>query len=118
MLRLFLDLGHQATQQTIQMRLLMKAFAIRQRRKWLLWAIGEHGSILQVIDRQGHHREPLLNGFKGLQTEVTQTKDFFEIQVIDLHRPTLLVEFQGFLSREVGVCTEEVLGAGIPGAIL
>ena len=94
----------------------MEAFAFRQRRKWLLWAIGEHGGILQVIDCQGHHSEPLLNGFEGLQTEVTQTQDFFEIQVIDFHRQTLLVEFQGFLSRKAGVCTEEVLGAGIPGA--
>jgi hypothetical protein len=94
----------------------MKAFAFRQGRKRLLGTVGEHGGILQVIDRQSYHSEPLLNGFEGLQTEIAETQDFFEIQVIDFYGPTLLVEFQGFLRRKAGVCTEEVLGAGIPGA--
>ncbi len=51
-----------------------------------------------------------------MQTEVAETQEFFEIQVIDLDRPTLLVEFQGFLGRQAGVSTEAVLGAGVPGA--
>jgi hypothetical protein len=51
-----------------------------------------------------------------LQAEVTETEDFLEIQVIDFHGPTLLVEGQGFLRRKAGICTEEVLGVRIPGA--
>lgn len=87
------------------MRLLMLPFALGQGRQGLLGTVGEHDRVLQVIDRQSHHSKPLLNGFKRLQTEITETKDFFEIQVINLHGSTLLVEFQGFLSREAGIGT-------------
>jgi len=44
---------------------------------------GEHGSVLQVIDGRHDNCRPLLNGFKGLHTEVPETRDFFEIEMID-----------------------------------
>ena len=99
------------------MSLLVLASAIRQGRQWSPGLVGQHGGVLQIIHRQGHHCEPLLDGFEGLQTEVTETEDFLEIQVIDFHGPTLLIEFQGFLRQQAGVRIEEVLRGMIPGAL-
>ena len=78
--------------------------------------VGEHGRVLQIIHRQGHHCEPLLDGFEGLQAEVPETEDLLEIQVIDFHGPTLLVEGQGLLGRQGAVGAQEVLGVWIPEA--
>ena len=98
------------------MSLLVITSAIRQRKERSLGLVGEHGSVLQVIHRQGHHSEPLFDGFEGLQAEIPETQDLLEIQIIDFHGPTLLIEFQGFLRRQAGVRIEEVLRGMIPGA--
>ena len=95
----------------------MLTFAISQREQRQFGFVGEHGAVLQVIDGQHNDRKPLFNGLEGLQTEVTETEDFFEIEIIDFDRPTLLVNSQGFLSRQGSVCAKEVLGEVIPGAL-
>ena len=80
------------------MSALMLTFAIGQREQRQFGFVGEYGPVLQIVDSQHNDRKPLFNGFEGLQTEVTETEDFFEIEIINFGRPTLLVYSQGFLS--------------------
>ena len=114
LLRLLFDLKDQRSQESLEMRMLMLTFAIGQREQWQFGFVGEHGTVLQIVDSQHNDRKPLFNGFEGLQTEVTETEDFFEIEIIDFDRPTLLINSQGFLSRQGSVGAQEVLGEGDP----
>lgn len=114
--RLLADLGYQQAQEGLEMSLLVLASAICQRREPSLRLVGKHDSVLQVIHCQGYHCEPLLDGFEGLQAEVTETEDFLEIQVIDFHGPTLLIEAQGLLGRQGDVGAQEVPGVWIASA--
>jgi len=85
-MRLLFDLAHQHKQEYLKVSLLRLMFAINQRGQMSLGQVGEHGRVLQVIDGRHGNCEPLLNGFKGLQTEVSKTKAFFEIEIIDFDR--------------------------------
>jgi hypothetical protein len=56
--------------------------------------------VLQVVHSQQNHREPFLGRFKALQSEIAQAQRLFQVEVVDLHRPALLIVSQGFLSRQ------------------
>ncbi len=85
-MRLLFDLAHQHKQEYLKVSLLTLTFAISQRGQMSLGQVGEHGRVLQITDDRHDNSEPLLNGFKGLQTEVSKTKAFFEIEIIDFNR--------------------------------
>ena len=82
-MRLLFDLGHQHKQECLKVSMLMLTFAIRHGGQRSLGKVGEH--VLQVLDGRHDICKPLLNGFKGLQTELPKTKDFFEIEMIDFN---------------------------------
>jgi hypothetical protein len=52
----------------------------------LLEQVGEHAIVLQLINDRHDNCKLLLNGFKGLQTEVSKVKAFFEIEIMDCDR--------------------------------
>ena len=78
--------------------------------------VSQRHAILQVVDGQHDYGKPLLNGFKGLQAEITQPEGIFQVVVIHFYTPTLLVISQDLLCTQGEICADEVLGELIPGA--
>ena len=78
--------------------------------------VSQRQAILQVVDGQHDYGKPLLNGFKGLQAEITQPEGVFQVEVIHFYTPTLLVISQDLLCTQGQIGANKVLGELIPGA--
>jgi len=96
----------------------MQTDEVCQARSGSMFTVSQGHTILQVIDGQHDHSEPLLNGFKRSQAEIAQSEGVLQVEVIDFHSPALLIISQDLLHTESQIGANEVLGALVPGAFL
>ena len=80
--------------------------------------VSQREAILQVVDGQHNHSEPFLNGFKRSQAEIAQSEGVLQVEVINFHRPALLIRSQDLLHTQSQIGADEVLGELVPGAFL